>query len=407
MIKLSKRNYILMFMDTVLFTNAMAFLSINAVIPYFLNNLGASIFQISLASVIVSACAFITQPFFSGLALKLPYKLKTFVKILFMQRIIFLVFILFIPLISSKSPNLMIITFLIFWGIFNFFVGSYSPFFNLIIAKLVPGNKRGRLLGFAGAFGNFIAIGSSMLIGILLKKIPYPYNYTIIFALGILILLIDVLDFNLMENEIPDKPIDNSISYFQYLKLLPKILKSDKKFVRMVAGSTFFVITNISLAYYILYSIKTYNAGANNIALFTAIGVFVNVLANIFFGIIADRFGHKHVLQYAALCGLTAGVVVITLTGILSVYIAFTLTTLSACGYNLSSNMLIIQEAPKDQLPMYISVNVMITLIISSIIMFFSGFIIEKFSFTPIFSLTIITGFGAFIMFKTFDKKVS
>ena len=219
MTKLSKRNYILMFMDTVLFTNAMAFLSINAVIPYFLNNLGASIFQISLASVLVSFCTFITQPFFSSLVLKLPYKLKTFVKILFLQRIIFLIFILFIPLISSRSSSLMIIMFLIFWGIFNFFVGSYSPFFNLIIAKLVPGNTRGRLLGFAGSFANFLAIGTPMLIGLLLKKVAYPYNYTIIFALGVIILLIDVLDFNLMENEISDKPIDNSISYFQYLKL--------------------------------------------------------------------------------------------------------------------------------------------------------------------------------------------
>ena len=45
-----KRNYILLFLDPVLFVNAMAFISINAVIPNFLNDLGASIFQISLAS---------------------------------------------------------------------------------------------------------------------------------------------------------------------------------------------------------------------------------------------------------------------------------------------------------------------------------------------------------------------
>jgi len=299
----------------------------------------------------------------------------------------------------------MVIMFLIFWGIFNLFVGSYSSFYNLIVAKMVPGNKRGRLFGFAGAFANFLAIGTSMLIGIILKGVVYPYNYTLLFGLGVIILLIDVLDFYLMENEIPDKPIAVSISYFQYLKLLPKILKGNKKFSRMVAGSTFFVITNISLAYYIIYSIKTYNAGATDIALFTAIGVFVNVLANIFFGLIADKFGHKHVLQYAALFGLIAGIIVITFTGIFSVYIAFTLTTLCACGCNLSTNMLIIQEAPKEQLPMYISVNVMITLIVSSLVMLSSGFIIDKFSFTQIFALTILTGLGAFIMFKTFDKK--
>ncbi|NLC45313.1 MAG: hypothetical protein GX783_13660, partial [Clostridiales bacterium] len=44
------RNYILMFWDPISFVAAMAFISINAVIPNFLNELGASAFQISLAS---------------------------------------------------------------------------------------------------------------------------------------------------------------------------------------------------------------------------------------------------------------------------------------------------------------------------------------------------------------------
>ena len=71
---ISKRNYIIMFMDTIFFVNAMVFLSTHAVIPYFLNDLGASTLQISLASSFVSIGALISQPFFAHIAMGLKIK---------------------------------------------------------------------------------------------------------------------------------------------------------------------------------------------------------------------------------------------------------------------------------------------------------------------------------------------
>jgi MFS family permease len=401
----SKRNYILMFLDTVLFVNAMAFLSVNSVIPYFLNNLGATTFQISLVSALTGIGTFISQPIFSRIAMKLPHKIKTFVKILSIQRIFFLTFVISIPFIASKNPSSMIIIFLICWGIFSFFVGSYSPFFMTIMPKLILNHERGRLLGFAGAVGNLIAVGSSAIIGILLTNIPYPYNYTIIFAIGTILLILDVVDFMLMKNEPTDEHVHRDMSYFQYIKYLPVVLKHNRKYSYMVLGFIFFVVTNVSLAYYSLHAIKNFNAGAAEIAIFTGLALVANTLSSMIFGVIADRFGHKYVLQYSGACGLAAGIIVLSLPGLFSIYTAFALSTICASGYQLSCSMLIIQEAPKEDLPIYISVNVMITLIVSSAFTLLSGYIIDKFSFTPIFFVTCTAGLGAFIVFRVFDNK--
>jgi MFS family permease len=401
----SKRNYILMFLDTVLFVNAMAFLSINSVIPYFLNNLGATTFQISLASALTGIGTFISQPIFSRIAMKLPYKIKTFIKVLSIQRIFFLIFVISIPFIASKNPSTMIMIFLICWGIFNFFVGSYSPFFMTIMPKLILSHERGRLIGFAGAMGNIIAVGSSVIIGVLLSNIPYPYNYTIIFAIGTVLLILDVVDFMLMRNEPADEHILKDLSYFQYINYLPVVLKHNKKYSYMVLGFVFFVVTNVSLAYYSLHAIRDFHAGAAQIAIFTGLAVVANTVSGMIFGVIADRFGHKYVLQYSALCGLIGGIIVLLLPGLVSIYTAFALSTICASGYQLSCSMLIIQEAPKKDLPIYISVNVMVTLIVSSIFTLLSGYIIDKLSFTPVFFVTCAAGLGAFIIFKTFDNQ--
>lgn len=400
-----RRNYILMFLDKIFFINAMVFISINSVIPYFLNNLGASIFEISMATVLAALGTLVTQPLFAKLAMKLPYKLKTMVKILLLQRILFSIFVISIPFFASKSSSVMIIVFLICWGIFNLFVGGYGPFYMSIMPKLVTNEQRGRLMGFGNAFGSIIAIGSSVLIGFLLDKVKYPYNYTIIFGLGILILFADILVFYLMVNETPDVVAAKDMGYFQYFKFIPKILKSNKKFFRIVTGNSFFVVTTMSMAYYTLYAIKSYSVGAAEIAIINSITMVVNILANMMFGIIADKYGQKLTLQYSAVFGLAGGIVVLTFHSIFAVYFAFALTSLCLCGYQLSSGMFIIEEAPKEELPMYISINALITLIVSSVVMFFSGLMIDKISFQPIFILTLIAGFGAYFMYRSIKHK--
>ncbi|HEY5562402.1 MAG TPA: MFS transporter [Clostridiaceae bacterium] len=405
MSKVYKRNYVLIFFDSVLFVNAMAFISINTVIPYFLNTLGASTFLISLASALTSVGIFITQPIFAKMVLNETKKLGTFKKILLTQRIIFLIFVISLPLISSISNSLMIILFLLFWGIFNLFVGSYVPFYTSIMPKLIPSHQRGRIMGFAGGFGNCIAVLASILIGIILSKIAYPYNYTLIFGIGTIILLLDVLDFHFMVHEPPDKIQSKNISYLKYIMEIPKVLKENKRFSQMVLGFSFFIVAVISLTYYSLYAIRVYHAGAREIAIFTAISMIINTLSSLAFGIIADRYGYRYVLLFSALFGVLAGIFILLLNGLLIIYIAFALSTACLCGYNLSNNMLIIKESPRSELPIYISVNLMITLLISSLTLLISGVIIDKLSFTPIFVLSLICSLGALITFINYKNE--
>lgn len=402
--KIIDRNYKLLFLDKIFFINAMAFLSINTVITYFLNELGANTFVISLATILASLGILMTQPIFAKLAMKLPLKIKIFFKILLVQRLLFLIFVLFIPFIAAKSDTIMVVMFLIFWTTFNLFVGSYGPFFMSIMPKLISREQRGRMAGYGLATGSLIAIGSAILIGKLLSQVIYPYNYTLIFGIGIFILFIDALLFHFMETETPDPITNQNFGYLQYFKYVPQVLRTNKKFTTIVMGSCFFVISNISLTYYGLFAIKTYHAGAKEIAIFTGITMAINVLANLILGILGDKKGHGLVLQLSALSGVVAGIIVLTTHSLFAVYVAFALSAFSMCGYQLSSGMLIIESVPKEELPLYISVNTIISLILSSIVMLISSVIIDQVSFKPVFILTFLCGIGAYFVFKRFHS---
>ncbi|KIL38969.1 hypothetical protein SD70_23290 [Gordoniibacillus kamchatkensis] len=236
-----RRNYALLFMDTVLFVNAMTFLSVNAVITYFLATLGADTFEIGLVNALVSIGSFVSQPFFAKKVMNLSHKAKTFVKILFIQRIIFLAFVLTIPLIAESHPKLMVVLFLVCWAVFNLFVGSYGPFFMSLFAKFVAERARGRLRGFSNGAGSFLALGSSALCGVILSEVPYPYNYTLIFAIGVVLLLLDVLTFVLMKEIEPDAVTKVDFNYFQYFKAIPAMFREFKAYGRTVIGFSFTV----------------------------------------------------------------------------------------------------------------------------------------------------------------------
>lgn len=399
------RNYILMILDTVLYTNAMTFISINSVIPYFLNNIGASTLLISLACALPSIGPFITQPVFSRMTLRQPYKIRIFIKILLLQRLIFLVFIFFIPFFATRSHVFLAVAFLFFWGLFNLFVGSYGTFYTPILRKLIPDDQRGRMIGVAGALGNLIAVFSSVLVGWLLSKLPFPYSYCVIFTLGVIVLLLDVLDFKLMVEDEADTVVDTHAGYFRYFLQVPGVLRSNRKYALMVLGYCFFVLTNISLSYYSLFAIRSYQAGPTQIAIFTGITVVGSILAYSVFGNIADRLGYQHVLRLSALCGLAGSLIVLTLSGILPVYAAFALSTICMTGYNLSCSIFIIQETPKDRMPLYISVNTMITLVVSATVTILSGVVIDHLSFTPVFVMTAAAGFGALLVFLKIDRR--
>ncbi len=400
----TKRNYILMFLDPILFVNAMAFISVYAVIPNFLNDMGASTFQISLAGALVSIGSFISQPIFAQLAMRSPVKTITFSKLLFIQRIMFMVYVLLIPLLVSQYPGISIVLFLVCWGIFNFFVGCYSPFYMSVLSKVISENQRGRLQGFSAAIGNVLALGSAYLVGVLLKNVAFPYNYVWIFGIGTSILLLNSWIFASVKEK-PEPVEKKPIQYFKYIKEIPHALKANKRYAVCVLGNSFIVISNIALSFYSLAALRLYEAGPEQIALFTGIGVMASVIGFSIFGIVGDRFGHDYVLMLSAVCSVMAAAAILSINGLIGVYLAFALSSLSTGGYTISCGVNIVNISPRGQVPLYISMNNMITLVASSIITILAGLVIDTFSFAPLFAFTGICGASGFMIFFTANRK--
>ena len=378
-----RHNLSLFFIDGLVFPPAMTLISITSVIPYFLEKLGATTFQIALAASLALICNFVSQPFFGHIASHSQLMHKTFGKILLLQRIIFLGFVLCIPVLTGTGA-LFIWIFLFFWGVFNIFVGCYNVFHTPLVLKLLPPEKRGAIRGIGYAVGSFLGLGMAALLPVLLGRITFPYNYTLIFALGLVFLFIDAILFFFMRQH-EDTVANEPMGIVQYFREMPSSIRLNVPFRSMILTCMFLVVANSLLSFYTLYAIRVFSATEAHLATLAGLAVISNAAGYIGFGLVVDRWGPKTSLLVATSFIILAGSIALVTNSLFFLFVAWVFANLSNTGYYNAASLLLGDVSPPSKLPLYVGVLSTISLALSSLILLLLAPVLENIGFKMLF----------------------
>ena len=384
------------FIDGVSFMPSMALISITAVIPFFLDQLGATTFQISLATSMTLICALLAQPFFGYMASRSTVMNKTFAKILLCQRVLFVAGILAIPLFSGHHPTL-IVVFLVSWCIFNLFVGSYAVFFTPLVIRLLPPNKRGTIRGFGFAVGSLLGVGMTALIPTILGRIMFPYNYMVIFLIGGFYLFINAIVFYFMRESEDQKPVQ-PLSMVQYLKNMPIAIKESSALRAMILTSIFLVIANAMLPFYMLYAIREFSVTEIHLAILTGLQIFMAAIAHIILGIIVDKFGPRIVALIVACLILSAGILALITNTLSLFFVVWALANTGNTGSMTAISLLLGEVSPAEKLPLYVGVHFTISMALSAILVLVLAPVLENLGFAPLFLIVAICGMTSLLI---------
>jgi len=391
-----RHNLKLFFLDGITFMPTMALISISAVIPFFMDQLGASTFQIALATSMTLICILLTQPMFGYIASRSSAMQKTFSKILFLQRLSFLLFILLIPLVSGHHGALVNI-FLVFWCIFNLFVGSYAVFFTPLVIRLLPPNKRGMIRGIGHAIGSFLGVGMSALIPLILGVFSFPYNYMTIFAIGVFFLLLNAAVFFFLRISKDAEPIE-PLGMLEYVKRMPSTIGESPTFRIMIITVIFLAIAHSILPFYTLYAIRIFSATETHVATFAGLAIFSGAISNIVFGIIVDRYGPRIVAVIGACLLMLAGTLALTTNSLNILFVIWLLANVSNSSFVTAVSLLLGEISPPAKLPLYVSVYTTITTALSAVIVLVLAPILENFGFRPLFVIVLVCGISSFMI---------
>ena len=385
-----KRNVILYFLDGVTFMPAAALLSMATVIPFFLEQLNATTTHFSIAAAMTTICSFAAQPVFASVASRTRMIGKTFAKILFIQRVIFLAFVLSMPLFISNT-TVFIWVFILSWIVYNFFSNSGMVFNAVLILKLLPPEKRAGMRGVGFAAGNMIALGFTASIPAIIGRFAFPYNFMIIFSAALFFLFLNAAGFYLMkEHEDVEPRVPMSI--VESIKGIPISLKDDKTFRAMIFTCMFVVVANSLIPFYTLYALRVFSATEAQIAILATLAIITGVFVNMVFGFIIDRKGPVKIAPLAGVFVILAGVVALTANSMGILYVAWVLAHLGAGAYNKTTMLLLGDVSPAGKVPLYVSVLFTISMALSSIFVLLLGPILENVGFSILFIIVVACG---------------
>jgi len=400
-----KRNIILYFFDGMTFMPSLALISITTVIPFFLETLQASTFQFAMATSVTTIGMLVGKPFFGSMASRATLMAKTFAKVLFTQRLTLLLFVLIMPLLAPHA-GLMIWMFIVFWAIFNLLAGSYMVFNVPLILKLLPPHKRAGMRGVGQGIGNIIGLGMAGLIPVVLESFSYPYNFMVLFGLGLLFLFLNATGFWLMKEHEDVEP-RIAMKLHEYIKAIPASLKEDATFRAMVLFCMFLLIGVSLIPFYTLYGIRMFTMGAEQIALLATLAILSAIGVNLTFGFIIDRFGPVKVSPVTAVFIIISGLILLMTGNIHSFYVAWVLINIANFCYMKATNLMLGDVSPPGKSPLYVGVLFMISMALSSVVVLLLAPLMELAGFTILFVMVVVCGaLGLFYNLFVFQKRL-
>jgi MFS family permease len=224
-----------------------------------------------------------------------------------------------------------------------------------VIARVVPGSRRGRFMGNWTMVGNALGVGTAALSAPLLEWIPFPYNFATCFGLAAAILFIGMLPILLIK-EPPGPPPRPAAPFHHQVNEVVSILAANAPFRRFVIGLSLASFGTMTTGFLMAYAVLELGASDEMAGWYTAVLLAAAVLANPALGWLADRRGFAVVGQASALGRAALALLALLANEPLWLLAAFAFVGLSQAGSQLAIETGPMEFAPVDRRPSYVAV---------------------------------------------------
>lgn len=394
-----RRNFLALIGDYVGFGLALAFCSLSTVIPDFAARLTENKAVVGLLVTVADGAWLLPQLLFANLLLNKPRK-KPYVTLgALIGRPALLLYAVALLFGLHREPTLALI---LLGVVFLLFMGSDAlsavAWFD-VLAKAIPENRRGRLVGIAQVVQGGLTFGVGALIAFLLSERGpgFPLDYAAIFALAGLFLFLSLFSWLFVIEPEEEVPAERA-RWRDYIPQLFQTIAHDKGFrqaigVRMLAGFEL-----LAFNFYILFARQGLGLPAEVVGVFAVVQTLGNILGSAVLGVVSERAGSHRVIQIVSALNVTAPLLGLILalsrpSGQLVAAIAlggaFLVLGVGSSSFMLGYLNYVLALSPAGRRPMYMGLyNTLGGLLV--VMPTVGGWLLEKTSYAVLFAVTAV-----------------
>ena len=339
-------------MDGVWFWFGISFLSSTTIVPLFITKLTPNPFYVGLAATIAQGAWFLPQLFTANIIERLPRKKPVAVNLgLFAERLPMWIIVLAAPA-ALVSPTLALALFFLGYAWHGLGAGVVAPSWQELIARCFPVAVRGRFMGITLFLGASAGIASAFIATRLLNHYPFPVNFTYIFIFAAIGVTLSWMFLAGAREPVRAARVPRRSSR-EFFAALPALVQKDANFRRYLAARLLLVLGGMGTGFVTVAAVQRFQIPDGRVGIYTAELLLGQTAANLVFGLLADRRGHKLSLELGALASVAAFLVAWLAPSAVWYDLVFFGMGITSGAIVVSGILIVLEFAPPDRRPTY------------------------------------------------------
>ena len=293
------------------------------------------------------------------------------------------------------TGNVLLVATFACFVLLGFFTGAQRVAFQMLMSKLIPIRKRGRLQGYRNFAGGLIAAVLAWAAGNYLiadKWLGNGYATTFLFAFLLTSAGLVVLKTMIRE---PAAPISRpQMPMMQRIRQFPELLQ-DRDFAWFLGVQCFSTMARVGAPFWTIYAGTQLGLDGALIGGLSFVFLGSDTLSNVLWGPLGDRFGFK-IIYVLALCSSVAGVTLLIFGDTaVPIYAAFVLLGVGGSGWMLASTTMVLEFGEPQDTPMRLAFVTTLEGAIAASGPVIAGLLVAVSGFQPLFFIVLAAQIAA------------
>lgn len=248
-----------------------------------------------------------------------------------------------------------IIGLLLMLGLFG---GMQRVAFQVLLAKVIPVSRRGRLQAWRNVTGGLIAAALAYFAGRwFIEANVWGNGYATTFLLAFVLTSLGLSALSILMREPIPPTVRAKARVRDRLREAPQLFRDDPAFFFFTVTLILAMAGRAAAPFYILYASQTIELTGANIGLLSLAFLGADTMANLIWGYAGDRFGFRAI--FIASISLWAGATLLLMNvhDMTWIFVAFVGLGASQGGYMMAASTMALEFGPREDVPMRLALS--------------------------------------------------
>jgi len=290
--------------------------------------------------------------------------------------------------------------------LFGVFMGVQRVVFSVLMAKVIPLQRRGRLQAWRNATGGLIAAVVAYAAGrFFVEPNLFGHGYSVTFILAFVLTSLGISAFSLLLREPEPPTLRPQTRFRERMTQFPKLVRSDRDYALFLVVQMLATSSRVATPFYIIYVGQTTHLGGAEIGLLSLAFLGADTLANLVWGYTGDKTGFRRVLLFSLLLWVAATVLLMSMHAMPMVALAFFGLGAAQSGYMMAAQTMILEFGSREEMAMRIAISATAESITSTLSPLAGGLMADHLGFHWVFGVSIGFLVAALILLATSVKE--